>query len=225
MSNLEKITPEIKESKKENLLPKEIRDGLNEIRKSDIPFHEKARDLALLLEKTGCQKIKTLDCDVCVTDFYPEFSQKLSEIYPREFNSLSPNEQQKIHQKMVSLIPEQAKVRVHAETSAGCFTYCFGCESTMCGNEVEYPEDSNWEEIHKEKAREILLNHPEWPISQFDLSGSTRNRICVDVISRDPEFKFHQFDIKDMHISISPVSKEVLRHIPQIKEQFDILRP
>lgn len=223
MSNPEKITPEVKESERERFLPKEIRDGLNEIRKSDIPFHKKSKELASLLEKVGCQEIEILDCDVCITDFYPEFFQKLSEIYPEESDRLSL-EEQKIHQEMDSLIPEQAKVRVHAETSTGYFTYCFGCESTMCGNEVEYPEDSNWDEMHKEKAKEILLSHPEWPISEFSLSGSTRNRICIDVISSDPEFKFHQFDIDDIHIAISPVSEVILRHIPQIKEQFEVLK-
>ncbi len=225
MSNPEKITSEIKEPEKENLLPKEIRDWLNKIRESNIPFHKKAKKLALLLEKAGCQEIKILDCDVCITDFYPEFYQKLSEIYPKEFDSLSPEKQQKICQEMDNLIPEQAKVRVHAETSAGYFTYCFGCESTMCGNKVEYPENSNWDEIHKEKAKKILLNHPEWLISGFNLSGSTRNRICIDVISSDPKFKFHQLDIEGMHITISPVGKEILKHIPQIKEHFEVLKP
>jgi len=224
MTDSEKITPEVEEPKRENLLPKEIRDGLNEIRERDIPFYEKAKKLALLLEKAGCQEIKVLDCDVCVVDFYPEFSQKLSEIYPKKYDRLSSEEQQKIYQKMSDLIPEQAKVRVHAETSAGYFTYCFGCESTMCGNRVEYPENSNWDELHKEKAKKILLNHPEWPISDFNLSGSTRNRICIDVISSDPEFKFHQFDLDDIHISVSPISETVLKHIPQIKEHFEVLK-
>ncbi|MBU0880156.1 MAG: hypothetical protein ABIJ83_01525 [Patescibacteria group bacterium] len=224
MSNPEKITPEIKEPERENLLPKKIRDGLNKIRESGISFHEKAEKLFLLLKEANCQEIKILDCDVCIDDFYPEFFQKISEVYPKEFELLSSDEQQKIHQKMNSLIPEQAKVRVHAETLAGCFTYCFGCESTMCGNEVEYPENSDWNELHKKRAREILLNHPEWPINKFNLSGSTRNRVCIDVISSDPEFEFHQFDIDDMHISINLVSETILKNIPQIEEQFESLK-
>lgn len=225
MYNPDKITPEIKKPEKESLLPKEISDGLNEIRKNDIPFHKKAKKLASLLEKFSCKEIEILDCDVCVTDFYPEFHQKISEIYPKEFDSLSSEEQEKIHQEMFNLIPEQAKVRVHTETSAGKFTYCFGCESTMCGNSVEYPEDAKWDKIHKEKTREILLAHPKWLIDGFSLSGSTRNRICVDVISPDSEFEFHQFDIKGTHISISPISEAALKHIPQIKERFEVLKP
>ena len=58
MSNPEKITPEIKEPERENLLPKKIRDGLNKIRESGISFHEKAEKLFLLLKEANCQEIR-----------------------------------------------------------------------------------------------------------------------------------------------------------------------
>jgi hypothetical protein len=221
MINKEGNPLENNKEKEQNLLPQEIRNGLNEIRKEDLFFHGKAKQLALLLEHTKCEEIKTLDCDVCVVDFFPEFYQKLSEIYPKDFDNLSREQQEEIHQKMFKLIPEEAKVRVHAQTPAGYFTYCFGCEATMCGNEVEYPEDSDWDKLHKEKARKILSQHPEWQVESFQLSGSTRNRICIDVISQDPEFKFHHFDIDNIHFSVHAVSEAIIKHIPQIKDNFD----
>jgi len=64
-------------------------------------------------------------------------------------------------------IPEKAKVRVHTKTSAGYFTWRFGCEGIMCGNEVEYPENPDWNKIHRVKAREILLQHPKWKIKKI----------------------------------------------------------
>jgi hypothetical protein len=221
MTNQEKISLETSKEKEQNLLPEEIRNGLNEIRKQELSFHEKAKQLALLLEHTECREIKILDCDVCIIDFFPEFYQKLSEIYPRNFDNLSHDQQEEIHQKMFKLIPEEANVRVHAQTPVGYFTYCFGCEATMCGNEVEYSEDSDWDSLHKKKVKEILAQHPEWQVESFQLSGSTRNRICIDVISQDSGFKFHQFDIDNIHFSINPISEEIIKNIPQIKDNFD----
>lgn len=225
MNEKEKFEPLIEQGseKKEKILPKKIREALNELRKEELPFHKKAQKLASILSEEGCKNIEILDCDVCVEDFYPEFSEKLEEIYPKNFDELPEEEKEKIHQKMQELIPEEAKVRVHANTPAGYFTWCFGCESTMCGNEVEYPENPDWDKIHQEKAREILRSHPEWKISKFILSGSTRNRISIDVISDDPNLQSHFWNEGDFHISLHPYSSLILKHHPEIEKDFQPL--
>lgn len=199
-----------------NPLPQKIRQGLNELRKSELPFHEKAEQLSSLLAKSGCQDIAVMDCDVCVDDFDPDYGRKFSETYPDNFSSLSPDEQKEIQDRMDRLIPREAKVRVQAETPAGYFTWCFNCECTMCCNEVDYPEDPNWDQLHKEKAHGIILHHPEWSVSKFALNGSTRNRVAIDVIANDPNFKYHAFDEGGFHISVNPFSEHVLKANPKI---------
>jgi len=122
---------------------------------------------------------------------------------------------------MEKTIPPEARVRVHAKTPSGYFTWCFGCENTMCGNEVEYPENPDWDKIHKEKAKEILLTHPEWKVEEFKLSGSTRNRVVIAVISSDPNLKACSFDKEGLHISIHPVGAIALKHIPDYRDFFE----
>jgi hypothetical protein len=207
-----------------NLLPREIRVGLNEIRQTDLDFHEKAGKLAEVLQRADCEDIVVLECDVCVTDFYPEFDEVLSQLLPN-VDDLSEEEWSEIYERTDSLIPDEARVRVQAETSAGYFTYCFGCESTMCMCEVRYPENTDWDQVHKEKAREILLLHPEWSVDKFHVSGSTRNRINIDVISSDPNMKYRQFDVDGFHVSVSALSNFILRKIPRIREIFEDLEP
>jgi len=71
------------QKKKEEVLPLEIREGFNSIRKEDLPFYEKAKKLANLLKRCGCQEIKILDCDVCVTDFFQNFSRFYQKFTPK----------------------------------------------------------------------------------------------------------------------------------------------
>lgn len=211
------------EEKDEKILPKEIREGLNEIRKSNIPFDKKADELAKLMREKGCKDVVVIDCDVCVTDFFPEFNEMIAKVFPDNFNELSPEEQEKIRQEAESLIPKEAKARVQGKTPVGNFTYCFCCESTMCMNEVEYPEDAKWTDIHKEKAKEILLNHSEWQIDKFYIVAATRNRISIDVISSDPELTSQQFDVDGLHIDIDPADEEILDFNPKRKAEFKSL--
>ena len=205
------------------LLPKKIRDGLNEIRQEQGAHHEKAARLAALLRKEEATEVDQLDCDVCVTDYDPTFYNRLSDIYPENLSDLPPEEQAPYQAQMEATIPTEAKTRVHAATSAGELTWCFGCESTMCMNEVVYPENPDWDKTHTEVARRILQLQPEWHIKKFQLIGSTRNRICINVISDDPNFEHHTFNLDGRHVIIIAVSPIFLKHNPDYRDRTTLL--
>ena len=86
---------------------------------------------------------------------------------------------------------------------------------------IRYEENTNWDEVHNEKARDILLKHPEWKITLFHVIGSTRNRICVDVISEDPNFDFQGFDIEGIHVFITQLNKRFVK----VLDCFTPLKP
>lgn len=92
--------------------------------------------------------------------------------------------------KVESQMPEESKTRIHAKTPNGEITFCFDCDSTMCGNEVIYPENPNWDEAYIEEAKQILQTHPDFKnlgITHFVLIGSTRRYIQIDALVENPE--------------------------------------
>jgi hypothetical protein len=165
---------------------------LSRTRKLRIPEGQKAQEFARELKKLGCSEVEVVDCDVCIELLFPQFRSLLKECV-----DLGKEEEIDFVEKR---IPKEAKVRVHAQTPEGYLTYCFYCDSTMCGNRVEYPEDPNWDEIHLEMVREFLLAHPEWGVEKFMLSGSTRHTAFVDVVS--PEEFFHKEKVKGVWIVV-----------------------
>lgn len=153
MIDRENTPPEYKKQEEKKILSGEIRDYLNELRTKNKSFHEKAENFASFLKKSGCQEINIIECDVCASDFCSNYDEILYTNIPDNFDNLNPTEKEKNFQKIDGLIPDEAKTRVQAETSFGQFTYCFNCDSTMCMNEVEYPENPKWDEIHREEAK------------------------------------------------------------------------
>ena len=165
---------------------------LTKIRKSRIPYWQKAKEFARELRKLSCAEVEIMDCDVCIELLFPQFRALLKECV-----DLNKTDEVEFIEKR---IPKEAKVRVHAKTPEGYLTYCFYCDSTMCGNEFEYPEEPNWNEIHLETVREFLLAHPEWEIEKFMLSGSIRHTTWVDVVS--PKDMFYKEKVKGVWIVV-----------------------
>ena len=104
---------------------------------------------------------------------------------------------------------QEVFVRVQAQTELGYLTFCFFCDSIMCMNEVEYQDNPNWDILQKEQAVEYLRLHPEWNLKGFCLSGSTRRRICIDVLipagQEGPGFLSDE--IEDFSVSVSFISE------------------
>ena len=145
---------------------------LTTIRKSQIPYWQKAQEFARELKKLGCTEVEVMDCDVCIETLFPDFIQTL-EIYKENLSLLE------------KAIPKEAKVRVHAQTPEGYLTYCFYCDSTMCGNSFDYPENPDWDKIHFALAKEFLMRHPELKGEKFMVSGSTRHTVHMDVLAEE----------------------------------------
>lgn len=164
---------------------------LTKIRNSPILYWRKAKELARELKGLGCE-VEVVECDVCLELLFPGFRALL-----KECQDLSKKEE---FQFLVERIPKEAKVRVHAKTPQGYLTYCFYCDSTMGGNEFEYPEKPNWDKIHLGTVKEFLLAHPDWEVEKFLLSGSVRHTAWVDVVS--PEEIFHKEKVKGIWIII-----------------------
>lgn len=73
------------------------------------------------------------------------------------------------------------------------------------------------------RSKKILIDHPEWQIIGFYLSGSTRNRIIIDANSSNLNLNFLEFDIDNLHVTINRINEKLLRYNPKIKEQFETL--
>jgi hypothetical protein len=174
------------------LLKRRIFKELTRVRQSRKPDFEKAIEFANFLRMIGAKNVQIVTCDVCENDLHPgreELFLKLVEKYKkgREINWA------KLTRELNQLTPKEAFVRVHAETPLGYLTYCFHCDSTMCRNQVRYPEEPNWDEIHRKTAAKFLkqlAKEKKIKIIAFMLSGSTRKKICIDVIVRENSSDF-----------------------------------
>ena len=97
----------------------------------------------------------------------------------------------------------------------------------MCMNEVEYKDNPNWDVLQKERAIRYLVSHPEWDIKGFYLWGSTRYRICVDVlIPTDREnsvFLRDEIDGLSIEISFVPEDCEIFSHEPRMRKRYESL--
>ena len=83
-----------------------------------------------------------------------------------------------------------------------------------------YPENPDWDSIHTDRAVQLLGNHPEWSVRRFMLSGCTRNRINIDVISDDPSLSFIQVYVDGLHVVVAPIHKIILKEHPEIEDVF-----
>lgn len=152
---------------------------LTQIRESPYKAHEKARWFSEVVEKAGVTDIRWFSCDVCERELNPDYEQIFREVCEE-----CGDDTESIAARMDELTPHRARTRVQAQTDLGYLTFCFYCDSTMCCNEVEYPDNPDWDELHKERARRFLIEyHPEWEVESFILSGSTRWIINIDVLA------------------------------------------
>lgn len=174
---------------------------LTRIRKSRISYWEKAQKFARELKKLGCTGIQVLDCDVCIEILFPDFIQTL-EKYKENLASLE------------KVIPKEAKVRIHTETPKGYLTYCFYCDSTMCGNSFDYPEDPDWDKIHFELVKEYLIEHPELKVERFMLSGSTRHTAHIDVLG-EQEFGIQEGTENGIRIVVCSANKRLAERLDE----------
>lgn len=184
-----------------------IAEVLTRIRKSQISYWGKAQKFARELRELGCADIQILDCDVCIEILFPDFIQTL-EKYKEDLGSLG------------KVIPEEAKVRIHTETPEGYLTYCFYCDSTMCGNSFDYPKNPDWDEIHFELAKQFLTKHPELKVEKFMLSGSTRHTVHIDTLG-EQEFGIQKSTEKGTRIVICSASKWLAE---RLDEKWDSLK-
>jgi len=166
---------------------------LTAIRELQIPYWQKARNLARELKKLDCTDVRVVDCDVCIEILFPKFTVLLEKC-AGDFTSLE------------KAIPQEAKVRLHAQTPEGYLTYCFYCDSTMCGNSFDYPKNPDWDRIHFELTKEFLIKHPELKVEKFMLSGSTRHTIHIDILG-EQEFGIQEKIEKEIRIVIWSASK------------------
>lgn len=206
-----------KDNKERKLLDPEISRFLTEIRETDLPFHEKAKQLEDFLRQKHCKNVVRFDCDVCIKEYLPSGKAYIDVVQEvlgdKKYDDLLEEEKDALIEKVDKLLPEEGKTRVQAETPIGYFTYCFDCDGTMCMNEVEYPDDPNWDEKYLIEAEKFLLEHPELEIESFTLFGSTRRYINVDALTENPEKEgqFLTFSLSDgRKIFINYSSRETI---------------
>lgn len=185
------------------------------IRQGPGTWHEKAQRFVRALREAGAKDITLITCDVCEGDLHPEHR----EILRRLCEELNPETQMdEICRRLDEQTPEEAFVRVQAETELGYLTFCFFCDSTMCGNEVEYPDNPDWDHLQKERARRYLALHPEWNAIGMVMSGSTRHRVVFNLLvpagQREPQFVTDEFEDHFIQISLTPEDYQMLRLYP-----------
>ena len=164
---------------------------------------------------------------MCVDAYLPA-GKKLSDYIREEAGgkdlaSLSEEERDVVIDQVGKRLPEECKVRVQAATAEGYHTYCFDCDATMCENEVEYPDDPDWDELQVKTAEDFLEQHPDLGVDKYKLWGSTRRYICIDVLSEDPdrESDYLVFKLPDgKQIRITYSSTEMINMMGQVEAQF-----
>jgi hypothetical protein len=104
----------------------------------------------------------------------------------------------------------------NAETPEGYLTFCFDCEATMCLNQVDYPDDIDWDKEHIKFTEEFLKKHVEFNVESFRLFGSTRRYICLDILSSNPDLEGLVKEVaidNDRKVKINFTSKEFINLI------------
>lgn len=195
---------------------------LTQIRRGSGTWHEKAQRFVQVLREAGTEEVVLMTCDVCEEDLHTGHY----EIFFRLCQELDPDTQMdEICRRLDEQTPEETFVRVQAETGQGYLTFCFFCDSTMCGNEVEYPDSPDWDGLQKERALRYLELHPEWNGIGIMMSGSTRYRVVFDLLvpagQRDPQFVTDEFEGHFVQISFTPEDYQMLRLHPKIRGIYE----
>lgn len=191
---------------------------LTQIREGAGAWHEKAQRFVQVLREAGAEDIVLMTCDVCEEDLHYGHH----EIFIRLCQELdSDTQMDEICRRLDEQTPEETFVRVQAETELGYLTFCFFCDSTMCCNEVEYPDNPDWDRLQKERALRYMELHPEWNAIGIVMSGSTRHRVVFDLLvpagQWEPRFVTDEFEDHFIQISFISEDYQMLRLHPEIR--------
>lgn len=198
---------------------------LTRIRKGPGAWYEKAQRFVQVLREAGAEDVVLTTCDVCEEDLHPGHH----EIFFHLCQELEPDtKMDEICRRLDEQTPKETFVRVQAETEMGYLTFCFFCDSTMCGNEVEYPDNPDWDRLQKERALRYLGPHPEWNAIGMVMSGSTRHRVVFDLLvpagQREPQFVTDEFEGHPVQISFMPEDYQMLRLHPEMRGIYEPIR-
>lgn len=201
-------------------------DFLNEltrIREGRGEYFEKAARYAEVLHSAGATDIQLMTCDICEDLLWPQRKEVLAQL-TRELDPVVQIGE--ICDRLHALAPAHAVTRIQAQTAEGYHTFCFFCDSTVCMNTVEYPDNPDWNQIHTGLARRFAALHPEWQAKGIRMTGCTRHIVVFDVLGpAGGEVGFHNTEFEGcvVQVFLTPEDEQMLVLDPSLVDEYETI--